>query len=486
MNYQIKKNRLALFLLVISLSSITSANANRKSKPIGIILQLDIYMANANSNDSLFLSADNIVLTMSGNPRYNFTAINNGKGHFIFQLKGIPPFGYFSLSKNRSKKLVNVTDSPVLMSNELFYEKGDDLTLNLDFTENDTGIGGGAKINFKGRGAEKYNLIKNLSHMRFTDLTIKEQQELELKMLQTFKRKITALSFNIIKANLIYNRKNFGTKRPILKPENQIAMVNYYSNLLKDADDTEVSDLGLANSIGFQKYLLTNKNGILINASYQQFNNYVPEWIFKKIIQMNIRPKSREVLLMNYFYLSRPKAVRFTDQYQNSLIYITDLEYQGLLNEMRMKENRIFSMDFTFEDTNGVKTSLKAFERKLLVIDFWFTGCGGCSQYYQDVLSKTEQHFQGDTNIVFLSISVDRNKLTWVKSVRSGLYTSVHANNLYTSGLGTGHPIIRANGVQAYPYVMIVDQQMKIRYANSSNLYSPNTLIASIQAIANP
>ncbi|MDH8702268.1 thiol-disulfide isomerase/thioredoxin [Dysgonomonadaceae bacterium PH5-43] len=64
--------------------------------------------------------------------------------------------------------------------------------------------------------------------------------------------------------------------------------------------------------------------------------------------------------------------------------------------------------DFTFKDIKGKKVSLSDFKGKLVYIDVWATWCGPCVREIP-ALKKLEEEYHSK-NIVFMSISIDRDK----------------------------------------------------------------------------
>lgn len=112
---------------------------------------------------------------------------------------------------------------------------------------------------------------------------------------------------------------------------------------------------------------------------------------------------------------------------------------------------------FTFLDAEGKEVKSSDFKGKLVVVDFWYTGCTGCVHFYKDVISKLKEQLRADTNIVFLSISADRDKEVWLKSVQSGVYTNNEAINLYTGESSFQHNMLTRFNVRIFPHLQIID-----------------------------
>jgi hypothetical protein len=116
-------------------------------------------------------------------------------------------------------------------------------------------------------------------------------------------------------------------------------------------------------------------------------------------------------------------------------------------------------------------------------MDFWVTGCGACAHLYKNVLSKTKKAFENDSSVVFVSVSLDINRLHWLKGIGSSLYTSPQSINLYTSGQGINNPFIEHYNIWDFPTVILIDDNMKIVKYNTFELYNPGLLIDQIKAL---
>ncbi len=120
---------------------------------------------------------------------------------------------------------------------------------------------------------------------------------------------------------------------------------------------------------------------------------------------------------------------------------------------------------------------LSNYKGKVLVVDFWYTGCGNCILYGEQTLTPAYEKLKQDTNIVFLSISIDKDKDVWLKSLKSGSYTLPKSINLYTGGMGAKNPVIDYYQVTSYPHLLVIDKK-GTTFSNSYTAKDPNLLVA--------
>lgn len=123
--------------------------------------------------------------------------------------------------------------------------------------------------------------------------------------------------------------------------------------------------------------------------------------------------------------------------------------------------NGMLAPDFELTKEDGTIVHLRDLRGKIVLLDLWFTGCVGCQQI-APILDSVQHRFQSDTNVVFLSVSIDRNKTKWLKSVKSEKYSSSLAVNVFTGGLADKHDIVSKYMVTSYPSLFLIDARGKI------------------------
>lgn len=114
--------------------------------------------------------------------------------------------------------------------------------------------------------------------------------------------------------------------------------------------------------------------------------------------------------------------------------------------------------NFKLKDANAKEVSLSDFSGKVVLIDFFFTGCGGCKEI-TPLMEKLEQQYAGK-DIVFVSISVDRYPEQLKQS--RGIFYARGSIGLYTNGEAFKHEVIAEYAVPSYPTLSIVGKNGKL------------------------
>lgn len=136
--------------------------------------------------------------------------------------------------------------------------------------------------------------------------------------------------------------------------------------------------------------------------------------------------------------------------------------YNDVINEFKelrdiLKPGKPF-YNFNLVDTSGVYHSLQQMKGKVVILDFWFTGCGACKQLASK-LSKIEELLKND-KIQFVSINVDKTKPIWKSGI--GIYSVGGSLQLSTGGRKSDHPVLKFGNVNAFPTLIVLDKDGKI------------------------
>ncbi len=83
-------------------------------------------------------------------------------------------------------------------------------------------------------------------------------------------------------------------------------------------------------------------------------------------------------------------------------------------------------------------------------------------------LAKVEEHFKKDTNVVFVSVSVDTDKQKWLNSVKQGKYATTTSTHVYTGGQGREHPFMQHYEISGYP--SFLSSMLLVIYCHHQNV----------------
>lgn len=141
--------------------------------------------------------------------------------------------------------------------------------------------------------------------------------------------------------------------------------------------------------------------------------------------------------------------------------------------------------DFSLPDSTGSLLSFSSLKGKVVFLDFWYTGCGGCIGLKKK-LAPVVQQFADNREVAFVTISIDKDFSIWKKSLRSGVYTHGMSIDLYTGGKGKNAPVIHHYRIGAYPTIIVFDREGKIQAFNPPGIggeVGNNRLIALIEKL---
>lgn len=282
--------------------------------------------------------------------------------------------------------------------------------------------------------------------------------QIALSVLNWYKGFLSDFSYNLIKANMISQHEQADVKLLLkmysIYGENNTNISNR-KKLLKT-----VSDLYSTR----KKYdLKLFPDSILaFSGNFLSYETSSSDRASLDNLKRNYKGFLRDRLLTIFFLNNYRKSIQMADWLQNSLPIIKDKNCRELLLEMvsSLSPGRP-AFDFCLQDTSKRDVKLQDFRGKIVFMDFWFTGCGGCKQL-TEAMKPVINHFKNNPKVVFIGVSIDGDFESWKKSVISEKYSNVGNIDLYTNGLKQDHPIIKHYGFSAYPNLLLIDGDGKI------------------------
>ena len=131
------------------------------------------------------------------------------------------------------------------------------------------------------------------------------------------------------------------------------------------------------------------------------------------------------------------------------------------------------SPEFKYLDINGKEVSLSDLKGKYVYIDTWATWCGPCT-YEIPFLKELEKKMHGK-NIVFVSISCDKDKAAWEKMVKEKELGGIQLH------IGDDRSFMNAFTIKTIPRFILLDREGKVinpAMTRPSNAETEKTLTA--------
>ncbi len=225
-----------------------------------------------------------------------------------------------------------------------------------------------------------------------------------------------------------------------------------------------------------EKMDLDNESDFLFSIDYQDivmtkfFENIKGDELLSSPTPKNAIPKIKA--LKSQRIKNRLIQIGVNDiNIKNANYKNTYNEFISITNDPKIKEilttnyNNTLAVEpgkpsppFNYENHKGGTTSLESLKGKYIYIDVWATWCGPCRQEIPS-LEKVEEQFQGK-NIVFVSISIDKNKdrEKWSKLITEKKMSGIQllADNEFDS------KFIKEYNIQGIPRFILIDTKGNI------------------------
>ncbi len=203
------------------------------------------------------------------------------------------------------------------------------------------------------------------------------------------------------------------------------------------------------------------------------------------VLKRRFKGKLRDQLITFYLLISQRPAD--TDRIIGDALRTVKTDYclQKLksIADTQSPGKKVF--EFSLADSTGQLYSPGNFKSRVVFVDFWYTGCGACSQFYKTVISGIENKYKDNKNIVFVTVSIDVKDYLWKRSLRGGQYTGTESINLFTNGQGDMSPLIEYYNIKGYPMAMLLDKEGRIFRFNTADLYEQTSLDNAINHLLN-
>ncbi|MFE2864395.1 TlpA family protein disulfide reductase [Sphingobacterium multivorum] len=463
--------------IVILLHTVFTLLAQRKSNFVMQLAGFDQYEKAAVTIQRLDEDADVLKLETELTDGHVFSVID-GKGKI--ELANLPK--HFILTVNMYKQgsrnefidnwYVSATDSVVVTNNHSIR--------NFD------------KITFSGFGAERYRLQYTLDGMLWNRVSYFRYPSSidyftgDFAQLTIFDR---AVDMNI-EAGRLVNKSDLDFPAKEWMLANMFYKI-YYTFLLRPLtvsfiknDSKRTEDIaGILHKFESSYGATIVEKGKLSSSNYIDF--YLAYWSLKNTLfgQNNINYRIK--LLEDYFqdqslenmgYAALKRSFYGLDEESRKVFLdwlIAHSKSSIRLEKLKLREAVAVGKpfpDFELTDLNGKVWHKKDLLGKVVFFDFYYTGCSNCAIYFKNTVSKVEEHFSQNPNVLFISVSIDREKELWKKSIESKKYNSDHSIKLYTNGLRDHHPLIEYLNIKGYPFPILMGKTGLIETSDNVKL----------------
>ena len=204
----------------------------------------------------------------------------------------------------------------------------------------------------------------------------------------------------------------------------------------------ETRDMEKAKSISNQQTKIIKKR-IAFGAQYIKEN----------------RDKLYSAFKLKGFIAGLPKS-EISSLYENLSSEVKQSEYaKSIAKWLELnKQVKVGDMaeNFELKDTKGNKVSLKDFEGKFVLLEFWKAGCSGCRTANKTLLSEYEKYKNKD--FIILNISSDKNEDHWKRATKEDAisWPSLLDNGSKDGNVGTRY------GVTLIPTSILIDPSGRI------------------------
>lgn len=323
-----------------------------------------------------------------------------------------------------------------------------------------------------GKGSEKFNIKSQLNALDNSILTkLKRDQPdrivedfklkdsvfiLKKELLISKKGLLNEVTFSLILSDIIsqnYSKSYYITHYQKVNRDTFLKALRTYSDPINKLDTYKLNKLP---EIAYSnEYVSSIISKYQFDSCYVKRENFNVRKCYEHLDQSyegNLRDK-----LLTFLIYSNKKSTQAMDLVDKLMPTLHNAMYISILNRIKkMGKIGARAYEFSLPDENDKVTKLFDMKGKVVVIDFWYTGCPACPQVVPYLSSLKKRFDKKDVEII--SISIDKNKKVWLNSINKNLYTTSGELNLYTEGLGDSHPIIRHYDIKGYPALLIIDK----------------------------
>ncbi len=484
---------LVLFFIAYNSDALTGHGRNpvrKKTLPVIINGRLD----NFESVDSIVLKLHYPVYFQARNyiDAVNYTS-KLKQGYFSFKFPSANHPRYISISYKRNNK--------TQFMGTYLIEKGDSIYItSKEFQLEFSGIGSDKfkcqyeikKMKEKKSSAPLVNLTRLQDYYTFltnTQLSTDSSVQKEIDILSKYKSKLSNGAFTILKADCIGEKwenryYDIGFYMSIMKNDTirQKQVIRYFIDELKGQKADTANAALVIYSKNFSDFLFEKeKISLLMKINeFKPWKTGLNATQFINVLNDNYSGILKEKLITTCFIkgiVPGNDSIKF-----KSLSVIKHPDFIKVLNLLQGSARGKPAYNFSLQDSTGRQVMLTEFKNKVVVLEYWISGCRACIALGKSV-KPVYDLFRNNDSVAFITISIDEEKKVWLKSLKSNIYTSSGMINLYTGGEGLKHPSIKFYGFQGVPQLIIIDKSGKIFDSTPTRPSNPGSTLKFIDII---
>ncbi len=224
--------------------------------------------------------------------------------------------------------------------------------------------------------------------------------------------------------------------------------------------------------IAYRQFLEVYTSFIIENGSANMYSlgKNQPDSLLDATLSFINTYKSKKIkeYLTYYFIKDRldyDGVEGFEKYYHHFISQNTDSSYAREMDKLYRYKSGLAAgneaPDFNCTDADGKSHSLNDFRGNLVYIDFWATWCGPCKKELPYFFELQEDY--KDKEIVFIRISLDKDKNEWLK-MEEGLK---HEGLSLFAGNGYESDVVKAYLVRSIPTYVLINKEGKIINADA-------------------
>lgn len=197
---------------------------------------------------------------------------------------------------------------------------------------------------------------------------------------------------------------------------------------------------------------------------------------FFEISKLESNPLIREKILAGYFLQRNVIIKEGLGDFTKFLYEVNDPQLKERLQVWHLASTPGLQVpDYSFIDDSDNEVRISDFKGKIVLINFWLTGCSACKYFNQHHLKRIVDDYKSDSDVIVLSLSLDSKREIWLKSKKSDIYSPNEVIQLWTGyeGKSSDHPYLAYFNITSAPQLQLIDQEGRLfRLGISEKTYS--------------